>query len=164
MKIFRLLVFTTALAGLSACSDDDSSSNSNAAVAGTYNLTMVIAPEPVDFDKNTVSSLNLMMESPCYSGSKIILNDNGTFAANYSSVFFASDTGCITDQSSGTWAVEGDDLILTNTLLEPSSSTEYVLNDDTITLTMINASYPNRDEQGEPVYSTGTVTLTYTKE
>jgi hypothetical protein len=165
MKMKKIFLPVLLIAGLLAsCSDDDDNNNDNADLAGTYNLTSVMAPMAVDYNMDEIASQNLMEESPCYMDSYITLNANKTFTSEYNYVLFVSSTGCDTEPGEGTWDEEDGQLVLTNNIIEPSIEITYTINNDELLLTMQNAPYPDRDENNEPVYNNGTVILTYTKE
>ena len=166
MKTLRpLLIMTTACLGIWACSDDDNDNNNNKGneYVGTYALTSVEVPVPTDFDMDETASTNMMDESFCYLESEIVLSDDGTFTDEYNYVLHESETGCHTEEAMGSWEVDGDVLLLTNELLEPTPSPlEYHIQDDTL-IRIYEGPYPVRDEEDNPTYATGTITLTYTK-
>jgi hypothetical protein len=166
MKTLRLLLVSAmACAGMAACSDDDNDSTgiNDSDVTGTYNLTAIIVPSAVDYNEDGTVSNNLLDESSCYTGSNIVLNDDHTFTSTYSSVFFESETGCHTEEASGTWSLDGDQLSLNNTIMEPANTVEYTVSGSTLILSEENTPYPDRDVDGNPMYSTGTVHINYTK-
>lgn len=167
MKTLRLSFIALAgCLGLLSCSDDDSENNNNNGneVAGTYNLTMVSISEEIDFDQDGTANTDLMLESPCYLDSHIMVNDDGTYTSEYSYVFHESETGCTTETQEGTWDVEGDNLMLTNVSMWPTPApVSYTRDGNTLVLIMEESPYPDRDELNQPIYTTGEVILTYTK-
>lgn len=56
-----------------ACSDDDNNSatNVNASIDGTWKLTAFTLDEPVDLNSDNASSTNMMAETSCYGNSTI---------------------------------------------------------------------------------------------
>ena len=166
MKTLRpLLIMATACLGIWACSDDDNDNNNNNGNdhAGTYALTSVEVPVANDFDMDGTASANMMDESPCYLDSEIVLSDDNTYTDEYHYVLHESETGCHTEEALGTWEVDGEMILLTNTLVEPTPSPiEYHIQDNTL-VRVYEGPYPDRDDDDNPIYTTGTITLTYTK-
>jgi len=168
MKTLKTLLIILTVASLSACSSDDDNNtveNPNAQFAGLYNLTSLTAPMAVDFNMDETASAELMTESGCYNDTYILLNEDMTYNAVNSYVFFISDTGCQSEESSGTWEVNGNTLILTDTSLsdELELETEYTIDNGLLYKTEEEASYPDRDADDNPIYLTGTLYYTYTK-
>ena len=165
MKTLRLSFIALAgCLGILSCSDDDSDNNNGNGVAGTYNLTMVSISDQIDFDQDGTANSDLMLESPCYLDSHIIINNDGTYTSEYSYVFHESETGCTTETQQGSWNIEGDNLMLTNDSMSPTPApVSYIREGNTLTLIMEESPYPDRDEQNQPIYTTGEVILTYTK-
>lgn len=166
MKTFKILfTIVTAFTILTACSNDDDNNNvnPNAEFAGTYNLTSLSAPQEVDYNQDGTASFNLMNETVCYNDSQIVLNEDMTYTAVKSYVFFISETGCQTEDSSGTWEVNGSTLILSDTSMELVATIEYHIEDNMLHRTDPGASYPTRDAEGNPMYTNGDIQYTYTK-
>lgn len=167
MKTLKTILFSlAATAFFSSCSsDDDNNDNSNDAAAGTYNLTAVIAPLAVDYNQDGTSSENLMQESPCYLDSHIKLEQDMTYTSTYSYVLPELESTCYSEESFGTWEQEGNTIIITDASMGNNElTTIYTLNeDDTLVILLQNSTYPDRDESGHAIYSTGDVQLVYTK-
>lgn len=166
MKMKKILPFLMLAGVLASCSDDDdnNSNNSDSDLAGTYNLTSVMAPTAVDYNMDEVASQELMDEATCFLDSYITLNDDNTYTSEYNYVLFVSETGCDTEMGEGTWNEEDGQVTTTNMLIEPNLDNTYTINNNELVIMYENYPYPDRDENDEPVYRTGTVILTYTKE
>jgi hypothetical protein len=163
MKKLKYFLLSAMAAGIFAgCSSDDD--NGSRSMAGTYELTAVDIPKNVDFNGDETASSNLITESVCYENSYIELNSDNTYSSVYNYVLITTEVACESDESTGTWEVSGDKLILTNTMIEPPITIEYdIRENDEITLARPNSPYPDRDAEGNAIYSTGNVSLTYTK-
>lgn len=161
MKSIKLLCTFTMLCALLSCSKDDDRTRN---VAGTYNLTAVNAPRPVDFNKDGTASINLMQESGCYANSFIELRPDGTFTYKYNYVFFLSTTGCYTEETTGIWQYKGNTITLTNPTAENEAmgSMQYTLQGNTLSITQ-DSSYPGYDSDGEPIFIEGRVETVYEK-
>lgn len=166
MKTLRLpLIALAGCLGMLSCSDDDSDTNdTNSEISGTYNLTMVLAPTEVDSDGNGTPHSDLMLESPCYADSHIMINEDGTYMSEYSYAFFESETGCTAETQEGSWEADDDHLMLTNESFWPTPApVSYIREDNTLIITLEDVPYPDRDGDNNPIYTTGDLTLTYTK-
>lgn len=167
MKTIKLLALTAMLCTAAACNDDDLDITRDNGVgpenAGIYNLTKVMVFDPVDFNMDEVANNDLMLESPCYGGSRIVLNEDGTYEYSNNNVFFESETGCSFETIEGTWEVEGSDILMTATTVDVPLTTEHDFNGTEIIIVRNNGTYPTRDAEDNPVYATGNVTYTYTK-
>lgn len=162
-KFISLGVFAALL--FSCCDDDnDNSTNNQNALSGVYNLTAVTAPVAVDFNQDGIASQNLIGEVQCYADSYIILNGNSTFTSEYSTYLINSEIGCDPQQGEGTWSESDNEVMLTNTLIEPNLETIYSVNGNELIMVLENAPYPDRGEEGNQIYATGNLVLTYTKE
>lgn len=163
MKTLNLLLLGAAGCFFLSCSDDDSDSTNTKSHAGIYALTSVQLAGSVDFNQDGVTSSNLMSETECYNNSTITLKDDKTYVAQYNYVKIGTDVTCDSEISSGTWEVQGTQLLLTNTMMTPELTTTVTLQDNTIINILPNSPYPDRDTDGVAVYSSGLVTLNYTK-
>ena len=166
MKNVKKFLFLFSIAAiLTACSDDDDAGNSiEAGLAGTYNLTAYNVPVAVDFNMDSQASTNLMDESDCYLDSKIVLKNDNTFTSVYNYLLITDDVSCNEEDRFGTWSsADGDILTLIDDSIEPEQEIKYDINDNQILLTLENSPYPDRDGEGNAVYSEGTVVLVYTK-
>jgi hypothetical protein len=170
MKTIKILSFAFAACALFSCSDDDSNSNNSNnnnnngnAIAGTYNLTSVFAPEMVDFNMDETSSNELMNETQCYQGSQIILNDDNTFTSMLNYVIIGEQVECTTEEGLGTYTLSGNILVLTNNAVVPPTTVEYAIQDSgEITKVFSDYTYPTRDAEGNAVYAMGNTKFTYT--
>ena len=168
MKTLKTLLFALAATAFftSCSSDDDSNDNNGPDIEGTYNLVSVDIAEEVDFNQDGTASSNLMMESFCYEGSFITLNEDKTFTFAINFVDFTAQTGCNTEEGEGTWEASDSALTLTNTIMEVPNELIFAISDEntvTLTTTLSNSPYPDRDENGNPIYTTGSVQLTFNK-
>lgn len=171
MKMSKYFLIAISAVSLLACSSDDDAqplvtNNPPAAVTallGEYRLSILIVPTEVDYNQDGTASFNIMDESPCYQDTNIILFDDMTFTATDSSVFFASETGCQSDDKIGTWQVVDELLVLsTVTSNELTYDTEYSVSGNELT-TGFNGTYPTRDAEGNPELLSGGLQATYTK-
>jgi len=153
MKNFRFLMMAVAgcMAFISCDSDDDNGSNANADLVGTYNMTSWNAPMAMDFDGNGMTSANFMTESSCYNNSRITLNNNGTYNMTYNSMGITGTTvNCgTTENTSGTWKRNGNNIVTTSTSGGTSTNSSYSFsqasgsNAATMTRSMTNVQYPS---------------------
>ena len=169
MKTLRpFLIMTTACLGVWACSDDDNNNTETPDLnpVGTFNLVAVNITEEVDYNMNGTASSDLMLESGCYSGSFIQINEDGTFTSLYNHVDIISETGCNSEEGFGTWTSAGDVVTLLDESMTEPLEKMYTIseNENTITTVMPNAPYPDRDEEGNAIYTEGAVTLIFQKD
>lgn len=177
MKKMKFLVCSLALAGLgfTACSDDDSDSNSESRIEGTYELEEVNTAEATDFDDDGDSHIDQTEESNCYNSGKITLRADNTFTYVATAILVneAEGTdGCASSTTyTGTWEiVEGS-----GTTAIIAMTYEDANNDDvTLTLTKqgdkliweddnIFSQYPDRNDAGAAIYTPGSITYVYEK-
>ncbi|GGB74548.1 hypothetical protein GCM10007424_13100 [Flavobacterium suaedae] len=166
MKNVKKFLFLFSIAAvLTACSDDDDAgASAGENLAGTYNLTAYNVPVAVDFNQDTQASTNLMNESDCYLDSQIILNSDNTYTSTYNYLLITDEASCEEEERMGNWSSDNDNtLTLIDTSVEPELEVDYTVNNDQILLTLENSPYPDRDGEGNVMYSTGTVVLVYTK-
>lgn len=164
MKTLNLLLASAVCCAFLSCSDDDSQSNTTKSYAGTYKISSVILAGMVDFNQDGVASSNLMTETDCYNNSNIVLKDDKTFVSSYNFVAIDGDVTCDNEIASGTWDVQGNQLVLTNTIIDPPLVTNITIQENILVNNLNNSLYPDRDAEGNAVYSTGSVTLNYTKQ
>lgn len=167
MKTLRLLALSVAFCSVVACSDDDlditRDNGVNPENAGTYNLTKVMIFAENDFNMDGTANTNMMLESPCYGGSSIMLNADGTYQYFNNTVLLESETGCSSETLNGTWEIDGSDILMTDTTVDVPLTKEHDFNGTEIIMVQNNGTYPARDEGGNPMYMTGVVTYTFTK-
>lgn len=163
VKKFLFLFGITVL--LTACSDDDDSGTSaDSQLAGTYNLTAYNIPVAVDFDQDGEPSTNLMDESNCYLNSHIILNSDKTYTSVYNYLLITDEANCVQETGEGSWlSPNSSTLTVVDSSIEPELEVDYTISGNQILHTLENAPYPDRDGEGNPIYSEGTVVLIYTK-
>jgi len=177
MKKINLLVCSLAVAGLgfTSCSDDDSNNNDESRIEGTYNLVEVNTEAETDLNEDGESSINQMDESDCYNEGKITLNDDNTFTYVYTAILIdeaEGSIGCAEEITyTGTWelaegttsealidityeAENGEDTTRRLTKVDDELTWE---NDD------LFSEYPDRDDQGAPVYTPGSTQFVYRK-
>ncbi|RRJ93657.1 DUF5004 domain-containing protein [Flavobacterium macacae] len=177
MKKIKFTLGAIIFAGmtLTSCSSDDNNDNGSneVEIAGTYNLVEFNTEDPTDFNQDGTLNGNQTLETSCYSGSKIILNSDGSFKYQENRILVDVTNGtsaCTTpSQYLGTWVNNGGagtTAIITATYLDE--------NDDTRTLTLTKegnritdfrlfAQYPDRNEAGGAIYSIGDVEIIYEK-
>lgn len=165
MKNLKALTLLLTIGLFAACSEDDSATtvNSNNSFAGTYTLTAINTPKMIDFDLNGIPSANLMEEVNCYQGSRIVLNEDGNYTSLYSFANLEAKTGCDFENSEGMWNISGNELGLVKMSAGEMQEDYFTVSGRQLKKVLVNASYPDRDENNEPIYSTGDVILTYTK-
>lgn len=165
MKTIKILIFVAivSLPVISCNNDDDNSTNNNSDIAGEYNLTYLYIPEATDYNQDGISSQDLLMESSCYLDSQIVLNEDMSYTETNSYVFFISETGCQSEERFGTWEINGDIITLTDNTMELPSTKDYSYDNNELFRTEVNAQYPTRDGEGNPVYANGDLQYTYTK-
>lgn len=166
------------LAGLTlmSCSSDDNNDNNNSnevEIAGVYNLMEFNTAQPTDFNRDGTSNRNQVSESECYSGSKITLNADGSFKYQENRILVDASNGtsaCSTPtEYLGTWVNNGG--TGTTAMIVATYSDE---NDTTRRLNLTKegneltdyrlvAQYPNRNDAGGAIYSTGEVEIVYKK-
>lgn len=164
MKTLNLLLLSAVCCAFLSCSDDDSQSNTTKSYAGTYKISAVVLSGTVDFNQDGVASSNLMTETDCYNNSTIVLKDDKTFVSSYNFVGIGTEVTCDNEVTSGTWEVQGNQLVLTNTIMDPPLVTNITIQENILVNSLNNALYPDRDAEGNAVYSTGPVTINYTKQ
>jgi len=175
MKKINLLVCTLAIAGLgfTACSDDDSNSNSSTSIAGTYSLEEVNTSATTDFDQDNVSHVNQMDESKCYDDGKVTLNSDNTFKYVITNILINDGVaGCANSQTvTGVYtsqpAADPTNALITLTYNDNGTTVtrqftkigkELTYTDNTIVST-----YPDRDENGAAVEVPGSREYVYKK-
>ena len=178
MKKMKFTLGAIIIAGLSltSCSSDDNNDggSNEVEIAGVYNLTEFNTEEPTDFNQDGTLNTNQTTESNCYSGSKITLNADGSFRYQENRVLVdvVNGTSACSSPSEylGTWVNNGG--VGTSAII---SATYLDENDTSRTLTLTKegnkitdyrllAQYPNRNDAGGAVYSTGDVEIVYTKQ
>lgn len=175
MKNFKLLLLAATVCGITAaCSDDDnnSTSNQNADLVGTYKLSSWNAPMAVDFDGDGTANTNMMNESDCYTDSMLRVNRDGTYTltTNYVDITSTGTVSCKTELSSGSWVRSGNTFTTTNTVNGIGNNTEYTFASGsgpagtTLTRYMALANYPSVDTEGNQVYATGNVNTVMTRQ
>ncbi len=177
MKKINVMVCSLVLAGLvfTACSDDDTDSNSESRIEGTYNLEEVNTAEATDFDMDGDSNIDQTEESNCYRDGKITLRSDNTFSYVATAILVNEQdgtTGCATNVTyTGTWEIiEGSG---TTAIIDITYEDE---NNDDVTLTLtkqgdqliweddnIFSTYPDRNDAGAAVYTSGSTTYVYEK-
>ena len=168
MKTLRtLLIMTTACLGIWACSDDDNNNTQTPDLnpVGTFHLVSVAITEEIDYNMDGNPSSELMSESGCYNGSFIQINEDGTFTSLNSHVDFLAETGCGSEEGLGSWTSAGDVVTLIDESMTEPVEIMYTISEDESTITTVfpNAPYPDRDEEGNPIYTEGAVTYIYQK-
>ncbi|HYD91277.1 MAG TPA: hypothetical protein VEA37_07285 [Flavobacterium sp.] len=176
MKKISLLACSLAIAGLgfTSCSDDDNN-NDDVRIEGTYDLVEVNTEDETDLNNDGDAHLNQMDESDCYNEGRITLNDDNTFTYIYTAVLIdeaEGSIGCAEEITyTGTWelvsgstseavieityeAGNGED----TSLLLAKTDNELVWTDDTLV-----SQYPDRDDEGAPVYTLGSTQFVYRK-
>ena len=116
-KITLFLVALTAPLFLQSCSNDDDSTNPNAAVeaiSGTYKLISFTAPTPQDLNGDGTDSENLIGESACYNDWQIVLKSDRSFTRVEKLVDVLDGTIICTEVSDmGTWDIQANKVKLT---------------------------------------------------
>ena len=177
MKKIKFTLGAIIFAGmtLTSCSSDDNNDNSSneVEIAGVYNLTEFNTNE-TDFNEDGTLNTNQVSESNCYSGSKITLNSDGSFKYQENRVLVNVTNGtsaCSTpSEFLGTWTNNGGagtTALISATYLDENETTQ-TLNltkqGNKITDYRLLAQYPNRNDAGGAIYSTGEVEIIYTKQ
>lgn len=171
MKPNKYFLLAASFTTLLACSSDDevqpiidNTPPPTTELSGRYILTSFSIPEQVDLNQDGTASYNMMDESECYLETEIMLNEDMTFTAFDGSVLFASESGCVTEERNGHWQVNGETLILSTLMADGLVlDIEYTINGNELSKSSPEATYPNYDSEGNQIYSTGNVDLTYVK-
>lgn len=166
MKKHLLLAMVVCGLTLSCNSDDDNSPSQNDNdVVGTYRLATFNSPAAADIDGNGTSATDLTTEYDCYADWEIVLDADHTFTRTIN-VVDANDgqLNCTADIiSTGTWTRNGQSLLLTNVVGEGQSDMTLTFSaDDQILTHTGSGQYPTVFEEIY-VMETGTVTQVYTK-
>ncbi|HEX8268424.1 MAG TPA: hypothetical protein VF581_00915 [Flavobacterium sp.] len=178
MKKIKVLLFTLAIAGIgfTSCSDDDNNNgndNENA-IEGTYTLREVNTAAATDFDEDNTSHVNQMEESNCYQGSEIELNADQTFRFQSNIILVDETSGssaCANRTFNGIWEVtsgSGNSATITATY-EGNNGQDVVLtlqkegNELSYSTTGLFSQYPDRNDAGGAVYTTGSVEYVFRK-
>lgn len=112
---FKFLLAASALSLIVSCSKDDDSNGGG----GTYKMTELIAPEPVDLNGDGKKSSNLVEEVACLKESRITLKDNKK--VSFSFIFpTENDKGTLLNsceegfviEDAGDWSINGDKLFV----------------------------------------------------
>lgn len=108
-----LFVLVTATFVLSCSYPDDN--YSNAPYIGTYHMTSLLVPEPVDHDQDGDSSANFLTESECYHNATLEIKDDGVYLLRSGSVAITNGVSHCNEPTltSGTWTASGHTLTLT---------------------------------------------------
>lgn len=176
MKKINLLLCTLAIAGLgfTSCSDDDNENNNNVSIGGTYHLDEVNTAEATDFDKDGDFNIDQTEESNCYEGGKITLNDDNSFTYVIKGILVSDGAAGCSDSYTATGvyttkaASNPENALITLTYTDQSGEVvnrvftkigkELIWDDNTIL-----SSYPDRDNDGIPVMTMGSVQYVYEK-
>ena len=126
---------------------------------GSWELAAILTEEPIDINGDGTEHNDLFMETNCFDGMRIEINENGSFRAVNSQMDFTANPGdldysCVNKSSdSGTWEIIGDKLILNmvigNILIIDSKRIR--LSDNGFALTVKrdqSANYVNHPENG----------------
>lgn len=167
-KLF-LSFFAVAALGFSSCSSDDDGNSGT--LAGTYDLKEVNVGSQVDFDEDGDSSTDLTTESNCFDSGKMTLNSDGTLSFKNSYVLVDQDLGtseCASTTFTGTYTFEqsGSEVIVTATYVDENDDEITITltkNGDELTYTDLIGQYPDRNNEGGAIYSTGTVEYVFRK-
>lgn len=174
MKKMNYLLGALVVAGalFTSCSDDDNTET--VTIEGTYNLKEVNTEEATDFDGDGTAHVNQMDESGCYDNGKITLNSDNTFTYVVTGILVdvsSGSSGCATDfQASGTWEASGTGNNATiSAAYEDQTGTDRVItlqkqgNKLTYANDNILSQYPDRNDSGDAVYTSGSVTYVFEK-
>ncbi|MFP9099760.1 hypothetical protein ACLI09_11955 [Flavobacterium sp. RHBU_24] len=176
MKKMHYLLGALALGAitLTSCSDDDNESN-DVGIAGTYELEAVNTETATDFNDDGTEHSNQMEESGCYDAGRIKLNSDSTFTYTITGILIDTSDGSVgckeSFQASGTWEIQtgtsnnavisaayedqnGDDQVIT--LVKAGNQLTYTEDN-------ILSTYPDRNDDGEAFYNSGSTTYVFEK-
>lgn len=175
MKKIHLLAATLMFTGIAfvSCSDDDSSSSTT--IEGTYDLKEVNTADATDFDMDGDSHIDQTEESDCYDQGRITLNSDNTFTYVATGILIDEQTGqagCASAVTlSGTWSI--DDGTGETAVLQLNYEDEN--GDETIVFVEKNgrkitwedddifSAYPDRNDDGGAIYTSGSTTYIFEK-
>lgn len=165
-----------AIAGFTftSCSDDDNETNDNTKIEGTYELEQVNTEEATDFDKNGTSHIDQTEESDCYDAGKIVLNSDNTFTYVKTEILVneaEGTAGCASPVTySGTWSAAGTgtQAVITGMYEDNNGDDQVViLSKDgkklTLTDDTILSRYPDRNNDGGAIYTSGSIEYVFEK-
>lgn len=172
MKKSNLLlgIFAVAALGITSCSSDDDGNSGT--LAGTYDLKEVNVSEPNDFDENGTPHTDLTEETNCFDSGKMTLNSDGTLTYVQSYVLVDETNGtstCASNTFTGTWLIQGQTgstVVVEATYVDANEDDVNVIltkSGDEISYTQPFGEYPDRNNDGGAVYSTGSVEYVYRK-
>ncbi|UZO82007.1 lipocalin family protein [Aquimarina sp. ERC-38] len=113
-----LLLFISVL--FMSCGDnDDDGNDSNAMIAGTYQLVSMTSSgfALIDFNGDGSTSENLVEELPCYEDTQLVLKNDLTFEFTVSDIESFLNNGdftCFINSASGSYSLDGDRLTITD--------------------------------------------------
>jgi hypothetical protein len=176
MKKLPFIFGALAVASLTlvSCNDDDNN-NVNSGVSGTYNLKEVNTETQTDFDQDGTAHTNQMQESQCYNNGKITLNTDGTLTYVVTGILISTadgSVGCKQEyQATGQWQQQSgndENAVISAVYTDQNGDNNIVtLTKTGTTLTYVNdnllSTYPNRNSNGEPVYTSGSTTYVFKK-
>lgn len=122
-------IFILFCVGMSSCSKDEqplshtkvggfNSTVSSSDLIGHWQISGMVSDTLIDLNDDGIWSENLLEETACFNTMSITFNGDSTFITNNATMTFDSGAGgdrfsCIQDRKdSGTWKVEGDELVL----------------------------------------------------
>jgi hypothetical protein len=193
-KHILLSLITLFFLGFTSCSGDDEpvdplliDNNQNggggnngggdsSSVSGVYVMTAFNSSVPIDLNADGTASVNQLDESDCFNNSFLTLNQNNTFVSESKGIeidfMFDSQTGeetstiiCYEEEdSNGTWAVDGNEVIFTYVVDGETFSDTFVKEGNQLIFTVEDGSVIGTTDQGTPVYLTSTIEIIYTKQ
>ena len=153
----------------SAINIDDFGTNQSA-VVGTYVLTAFNTSIPTDLNNDGVASTNQITETTCFTGSKITLNSNNTFAFIFNEIEILSDgtsdvLNCsINPEITGTWTLNGNALALTAPFEGVSQTLNATISNNTISWTENDVEIVATTSSNEPIYLFANLVVIFTKQ
>lgn len=137
-------------------------------VAGNYKLTAFNTTVPTDLNGDGTNSTNQLSETNCFDNTFLSLNADHTFVADSKGIDIVDNAlSCFEDDDlSGTWALEGNNLVLT--YVDPVDGNTYAdsfsVQGSVLKHTATGGDIVGTTSTGEPVYLTSNIEFIYSKQ
>jgi hypothetical protein len=173
MKKLNLLLCAFAMTGFLACSDDDDDNTPNPTptfpISGVFYLTEVNTQTETDFNNDGTPHENQKLESECYDESRLVFNSDHSFTYYMNGIAIdeaAATSICTSEIYNGTWELYGGSestgvIHATYTVDGAQQVMQLNKEGDIITHLIPFGPYPDTNSNGDPIYTTGDVTMTF---
>lgn len=139
-------------------------------IVGTYLMTAFNISVPQDLNGDGTASVNQMNETTCFDNNTLIINANNTFSSTSKGLDINIDgpvavLECYTDPTiTGTWSQSGNNITFTYVDGGQTYTDVFILNGNTLTITIPDGEVVGSANGGEPVYLTADISVVYTKQ